>query len=460
MPVQVACPKCKKPLSLGDDIGNRPSQCPGCGATFRVTPSADAASRQSGAGSARSSAGGAPAGGGGKSASGLPEKISRYDVRKVLGEGAFGVVYKCYDPSLDREVAIKKLRPDALGSAKYVERFKREAKVVARMLHGNIVPVYEMGEEGGAYFIASAFIAGHSLADVIPENGLDADRAVRLVLQLLEALAYAHDQGVLHRDVKPSNAMLGDKDTLYLMDFGLAGWVGQDTGRMTQDGSVMGTPSYMPPEQASGQIQRVGPAADQYSAGVVLYELLTGHLPFEGGPIQAVLYNVIHTAPPRPSEFRADLDPNLEAICLRALAKKPEERFPDCRAFAEALRSWQAGKGGAVISAEHLPEVVPVTPKAAPPSTMRSVAAGQRSTVNNPPQRRTAEAPPEPVVTAEPPAPRPMSVPVWVFVVVFAVIALPIMAAAGYVVITKVMPAAGGSGTKSTIRGQKEMRDP
>jgi serine/threonine protein kinase len=443
MPVQVACPKCKKPLSLGDDLGNRPAQCPGCGATFRVTPS---------------SAGGTPASRGGKPASGLPEKINRYAVRKVLGEGAFGVVYKCHDPSLDREVAIKKLRPDALGSVKYVERFLREAKVVAKMLHGNIVPVYELGEDEGAYFIASAFIAGQSLADIIPENGLDAGRAVRLVLQLLEALAYAHDQGVLHRDVKPSNAMLGDKDTLYLMDFGLAGWVGQDTGRMTQDGSVMGTPSYMPPEQASGQIQRVGPAADQYSAGVVLYELLTGHLPFEGGPIQAVLYNVIHTAPPTPSEFRADLDSNLEAICLRALAKKPEERFPDCRAFAEALRSWQAGKGGAVISAEHLPEVVPVSPKAPPPSTMRSVAAGQRSTVNNPPQRRTAEAPPpEPVVTAEPPAPRPMSVPVWVFVVVFAVIALPIMAAAGVVVLTKVMPSGGGSGPK-TMLGEKEKR--
>jgi serine/threonine protein kinase len=459
MPVQVACPKCKKPLSLGDDIGNRPAKCPSCGATFRVGGSTDAGKGPSSAGSARSSSSGGTAGSESRApSSGLPAAIGRYGVRKVLGEGAFGVVYKCYDASLDREVAIKKLRPDALGSAKYVERFLREAKVVARMLHGNIVPVYELGEDQGAYFIASAFVAGQSLADAIPENGLEAGRAVRLVLQLLEALAYAHDQGVLHRDVKPGNAMLGDKDTLYLMDFGLAGWVGQDSGRMTQDGAVMGTPSYMPPEQARGDIQRVGPAADQYAAGVVLYELLTGHLPFEGGPIQAVLYNVINTPPPKPSEFRAGLDPQLEAICLRALAKKPEERFADCRAFADALRSWQAGKGGAADTAEKVLDVIPITPKAAPPSTVRSVASGQGSTVNQPPQRRTVAAPPpQPVVAAPPPATRQTSVPIWVVAVIAAVVALPIVVAAGAVVVWKVLPTAGLSG--STRRGENEKRN-
>jgi tRNA A-37 threonylcarbamoyl transferase component Bud32 len=454
MPVQAACPKCKKPLSLGDDLGNRPVKCPSCGATIRITPSAESASRQSGAGSARPASSG-----GSKSASGLPERISRYSVRKVLGEGAFGVVYKCHDPSLDREVAIKKLRPDALGSAKYVERFLREAKVVARMLHGNIVPVYELGEEQGAYFIASAFIPGQSLADIIPENGLEAGRAVRLVLQLLEALAYAHDQGVLHRDVKSSNAMLGEKDTLFLMDFGLAGWVGQDSGRMTQDGAVMGTPSYMPPEQASGQIQGVGPAADQYSAGVVLYELLTGHLPFEGGPIQAILFNVINTPPPPLSEFRPDVDPQLEAICLKAMAKKPEERFVDCRGFIDALKSWQAGTGGVAVSRENVLEVIPVSPKAEPPATVRSMAAGQRSTVNNPPQRRAvAEPSPEPVVIAEPPALRKATLPIWAFVAGAALFAaLLIIGGAGYVVYTKLNPGSGAAGAKTAL-GEKQKR--
>jgi serine/threonine protein kinase len=455
MPVQVACPKCKKPLSLGDDIGNRPSKCPSCGATFRVTPSADSAGRQSAPAPERPPSGGAAPSSGGKSAPGLPEKIGRYPLRKVLGEGAFGVVYKCHDPLLDREVAIKKLRPDALGSAKYVERFKREAQALAKMLHGNIVPVYEFGEEDGAFFIVSAFIPGQSLADAIPENGLDAHRAVRLVIQLLEALAYAHDRGVMHRDVKPGNAMLDDKDTLFLMDFGLAGWVGQDSGRMTQDGAVMGTPSYMPPEQASGQIQRVGPAADQYSAGVVLYELLTGHLPFEGGPIQAILFNVINTPPPPPREFRADVEPQLEAICLRTLAKKPEERYADCRAFIQALRAWQYGEEGGDITTEKVLDVLPIPQKDAPPPTARSPKAGQRSTVNTSPQRRTVEAPPAaPVAEPESPFPKKVSLPVWVFAVVAAVIILPIVAGAGLVVLMKVLP--GGSGSESTRLSQKQ----
>src|SRR5262249_18315257 len=148
-------------------------------------------------------------------------------------------------------------------------------------------------------------------------------RAVRLVIQLLDALAYAHERGVLHRDVKPANAMLDAADKVFLMDFGLAGLVGQDEGRMTQDGTVMGTPSYMAPEQARGGVNGVGPAADQYSAGGVLYELLTGHLPFEGGPSQVVLYNVINTQAPALSTWRPGLDPGLEAICLRALSKDP-----------------------------------------------------------------------------------------------------------------------------------------
>src|SRR5438874_12617523 len=130
---------------------------------------------------------------------------------------------------------------------------------------------------------------------------------------------------VLHRDVKPANAIVDAKGHLYLMDFGLAGWVGQTAGRATQDGTIMGTPAYMPPQQARGDIQHLSEASDQYSAGIVLYELLTGRLPFEGGPPVVVLHNVIETPPPLPSEFRPGLDRPLQAICLRALAKKPAE---------------------------------------------------------------------------------------------------------------------------------------
>src|SRR5262249_4670766 len=152
--------------------------------------------------------------------------------------------------------------------------------------------------------------------------------------------------------------------TLYLMDFGLAGWVGQDESRLTQDGAVLGTPAYMPPEQASGQVKEVGPASDQYSAGMVLYEMLTGRLPFEG-PLQAVMYQAIDTLPPKLSSCRPEIDDRLERICLKALAKKPEDRFPSCKAFADILRSWTPG-GSKSLSAPSPPAAIPVAPAPKP----------------------------------------------------------------------------------------------
>jgi serine/threonine protein kinase len=275
----------------------------------------------------------------------LPATIGPYQIRGKLGAGAFGVVYKGHDPKLARDVAIKILRPESIGSDKHVQRFLREARVVAQMHHEHIVPIFQFEEYEGGYFFASKFIPGQPLAAAIPEKGLEAARAVDILLQLLEALTYAHSQKppVLHRDVKPDNAMLDDEGKLWLMDFGLAGWVGSAEGRLTRDGGVMGTPSYMPPEQARGNLRLVGPASDQYSAGVVLYELLTGSVPFEG-PAEVILHNVKSEPPPSPSQWRPDLDRGLEAICLRALAKNPRDRFADCRAFADALRAWQTSQ--------------------------------------------------------------------------------------------------------------------
>jgi Protein kinase domain len=262
-------------------------------------------------------------------------------VSRVLGRGAFGVVYQGHDPKLKRDVAIKVLNRNALHSTKAVERFLREAQVVAQMHHSHIVPVHELGEHNGCHYIVSRFVPGTTLSDLVPDEGMDAVQAVGLVLQLLEALVYVHKMTVLHRDVKPANAIVDAEGQLSLMDFGLAGCVGQIEGRATQDGTVMGTPAYMPPEQARGDIHNIRETADQYSAGVVLYELLTGHVPFEGGPMIVQLHNVINTPPPPPSEFRADLDVQMEAICLKALAKAPEDRFASCRAFADALQNWQ-----------------------------------------------------------------------------------------------------------------------
>jgi eukaryotic-like serine/threonine-protein kinase len=393
MPLQVVCPnpQCRKTMAIKDELAGQTLRCPACktklsavsrgdapaaskpakdpstiqsissakksmSAAPPALPSAPSESAGWGAPTMESttappalpsapseSAGAAsrtPARGGQREE--LPGCISHYQVTQELGRGAFGVVYKGHDPNLKRDVAIKVLNRKALHSTEAVERFLREAQVVAQMHHNHIVPVYELGEHEECHYIASRFVPGKTLADLIPDAGMGAIEAVGLVLQLLEALTYAHKMNVLHRDVKPANAIVDPKGQLHLMDFGLAGWVDQTDGRATQDGAVMGTPSYMPPEQARGDINNVRETADQYSAGVVLYELLTGHVPFEGGPTVVVLHKVINTPPPRPSEFRADLDPQLEEICLKAMAKRPEERYPSCRAFADALRTWKS----------------------------------------------------------------------------------------------------------------------
>src|SRR5262249_15518134 len=154
-----------------------------------------------------------------------------------------------------------------------------------------------------------------------------------------EALAYAHGQGVLHRDVKPDNALVDDQDRLFLTDFGLAAVLDQAGSRLTREGSLLGTPAYMSPEQAGGHLAEGAATSDQYSAGVLLYELVPGRLPFEGA-VSVILYHILKTPPEPPSRFKADLDPALERVCLKAMAKQKADRFPDCSAFAAALRAW------------------------------------------------------------------------------------------------------------------------
>jgi serine/threonine protein kinase len=378
MPLQVVCPnpQCRKTMAIKDELAGQTLRCPTCNAKLSAVSRSDSLeasetakdpSMIQAASAAKKSASSTPPTGSltppdsagapprkpsrGGQREPMPARIGPYEVTQELGRGAFGVVYKGHDPQLKRDVAIKVLNRNALHSSKAVERFLREAQVVAQMHHNHIVPVFELGEHEESHYIASRFVPGKTLSDLIPDEGMDAVEAVELVLQLLEALTYAHEMNVLHRDIKPANAIVDAEGQLCLMDFGLAGWVGQTDGRATQDGTVMGTPSYMPPEQARGDINNVRETADQYSAGVVLYELLTGHVPFEGGPIVVLLHNVISTPPPRPSEFRADLDPQLEEICLKALAKAPEERYPSCHAFADALRTWKSvcGSSGTIV---------------------------------------------------------------------------------------------------------------
>jgi WD40 repeat protein/Flp pilus assembly protein TadD len=272
----------------------------------------------------------------------LPDSIGRFQVRCRLGEGAFGTVHHAHDPHLDREVALKVAKPGTINTPQRVERFLREARSAAQLRHPNIVPLFEAGQDSGHYYIASAYIRGESLEATLERGPLSYRESVAIVQKLAEALAYAHEQGIVHRDVKPANTMLDEKGQPLLMDFGLA-VRHHESERLTQDGAILGTPLYMPPEMAAGQRGEALPASDQYSLGVVLYEMLCGRAPFDGKP-EVVLYHHLQTEPVSPRRHRPDIPRDLETICLKTLAKRPQDRFFSCQELAADLRRFLDGE--------------------------------------------------------------------------------------------------------------------
>ena len=270
-----------------------------------------------------------------------PIQVGRFVVRGRLGEGAFGVVYRAHDPQLDRDVALKVAKVGALTTPQRVERFLREARSAARLRHPNIVPLFEAGRAGDDYYIACALIPGDTLEEVARSKRLDFTRAAQVVRHLAEALAYAHGEGIVHRDVKPANVML-DRGQPLLMDFGLAARH-DGAERLTHDGTVMGTPLYMAPEAAAGRSGDVGPASDQYSLGILLYELLCGQPPFTG-TVEMILTLHQRDVPPSPRRHNPSVPRDLETICLKCLEKEPPKRYADCQALADDLRRWLEGE--------------------------------------------------------------------------------------------------------------------
>jgi WD40 repeat protein len=289
-------------------------------------------------------------------------RIGRFELRVVLGQGTFGRVYQAYDPLLDRWVALKvpKFSSDQRDQ---VERFLGEAKAAGRLKHPNIVAVFETGQAGEDYFIASEFVEGKPLSKRLAEKRPTPERAAQWIRDLALALVYAHNEGIVHRDIKPANIMIGKHDRPQVMDFGLAkrqfaelggevhisGQVGlQDLPRTwpnyaTVEGAVLGTPAYMSPEQARGDIKAVGPASDQYGLGVVLYEMLTGQLPFQGSP-RDVLEMVKTRKPPSPHRLDSNIPQDLSAICMKALEKDPADRYTDAGELAADLQRWLRGE--------------------------------------------------------------------------------------------------------------------
>lgn len=256
----------------------------------------------------------------------------------MLGQGAMGVVYAAHDPVIDRQVAIKLVRIDLLSGedrADFLARFQREAQAAARCGHPNIVAIYDFALHEGSPFLAMEYIAGVSLAERLRRGPRPtAGEAVRIMLQVLDALSGAHAAGVVHRDVKPANILLVDDTRVKMTDFGIARF---DSAELTQHGAVIGTPSYMSPEQCRGDA--VDARSDLFSAGAVLYEMLTGERPFGSGNATQVIYRLMTDDPPALAANHPQVPPALAAVLRRAMAKRADARFPSAQAMAAALQA-------------------------------------------------------------------------------------------------------------------------
>jgi serine/threonine protein kinase/tetratricopeptide (TPR) repeat protein len=261
----------------------------------------------------------------------LPE----YEILAELGHGGMGIVYKARHRSLNRLVALKMIRAGSMAKPEDLARFRVEAEAVAKLRHPNIIQIYDIGEHDGLPFVALELLEGGSLGDVLGGTPQMGERSAATVATLARAVHAAHEAGIIHRDLKPSNVLFASKDTPKVTDFGLAKRL-EESGQ-TETGQVLGSPSYIPPEQARGQSKDVGPPADVYALGAILYETLTGRPPFKGTtPVDTVM-QVLHDEPLPPSRLSPQVPRDLETICLKCLAKEPHRRYPTARALAEDL---------------------------------------------------------------------------------------------------------------------------
>ena len=273
------------------------------------------------------------------------QTISHYRITEKLGEGGMGVVYKAQDTKLDRPVALKFLAAHALEDPEYKARFVREAKAAARLDHQNICPVYEIDEVDGQTFLAMAYLEGQTLKDKIAERPLKLDEALDIAIQTAQGLKVAHQKEIVHRDIKPANLMLTGEGQVKIMDFGLAQLAEQS--RLTKTTTMLGTPAYMSPEQA--QRLPTDHRTDVWSLGIVIYEMATGRLPFEGERQEAVLYAIANEEPELPTALRSRVPLELDRIVEKALAKSPDERYQhvdevivDLRGLRKKLESGKA----------------------------------------------------------------------------------------------------------------------
>jgi serine/threonine-protein kinase len=306
------------------------------------------------------------------------ETLGKYEIKRPLGRGAMGIVYEGWDPIIARRVAIKTVRlPDASDpeTEEALARFRREAQAAGRLTHPNIVAVFDYGETNDLAYIVMEFVDGPPLKAVLDkQERFELATTVRIMEDLLAGLQFSHDRGVVHRDIKPANVMLTSTGQAKIADFGIARI---ESSSMTQAGTVLGTPAYMSPEQFMGQV--VDARSDIYSSGVLLYQLLTGERPFEGG-MSAIMHKALNTEPPAPSLLSVTAPPSFDAVVRRAMAKRPEDRFASATAFIEAIRTAltkqaePADEDEATMVAAPQPGVASVAPRPVAPVVAKPAA--------------------------------------------------------------------------------------
>jgi serine/threonine protein kinase len=262
-------------------------------------------------------------------------KFGRYEIVKKLGEGAMGVVYQAHDPHIDREVALKVLKEDRVESENFVQRFLKEAKAIGRLNHPNIVTVYDIGQDHKTVYIAMEFLEGKPLDEVIGEKKLGLQEVVNIGSQLAQALGYAHNKGIVHRDIKPTNIILTSDNQVKLTDFGIARIEDPSAVQMTQAGEILGTPSYMSPEQVLGK--PVDGRSDLFSLGVFLYRITTGKRPFRGNNLGSTFRAITADTPEIPLKLDPTVSKPLSSLIMKSLNKDPKDRFQTGEKMKEAL---------------------------------------------------------------------------------------------------------------------------
>src|SRR5438034_344726 len=266
-------------------------------------------------------------------------ELGDYELLEEIGRGAQGVVFRARQKSLNRTIALKVISLGQWASKAHLKRFRREAEAAASLDHPCIVPIYEVDERDGSCYFSMKFVEGGQLDEVTRREPMPIRRAVELIAKVARTVHYAHEHGILHRDIKPGNILLDTKGEPHLTDFGLARLVESESS-VTHTLDVLGTPSYMAPEQAAGNNAAVGSVTDVYGLGAVLYQLLTGHPPFAGGTTYETIKLVLDTEPRQPRLLNPKIDRDLSTICLKSLEKDPKRRYPSALALAEDLERW------------------------------------------------------------------------------------------------------------------------